>query len=91
MIKDLRTQLLRGSADVFEARLYGRLRFGECRALLRRRVVCEALEQEEHAGHRLTDLVVQAARDPLPLFFLRVQVFVLRPRAARSRAVPSSC
>ena len=41
-IKDLRPQFLRGSADVFEACLYGRLRLGECGALVRRRVVCEA-------------------------------------------------
>src|SRR4051794_7375373 len=73
MVKDLRAQLLRRSPDVFEARLYCRLRFAECHALLRRRVSCDALEQEEHAGHRLADLVVEAARDPLPLFFLGVQ------------------
>src|SRR6478609_6795274 len=73
MVEDLRTQLLRGSADVFKARLYRRLRFGESRPLLWRRVVCEAPEQEKHPGHRLTDLVVKAARDPLSFFFLRVQ------------------
>ena len=32
MIQDLGTQLLRGSADVFEARFDGRLRFAESAA-----------------------------------------------------------
>ena len=50
VVEDLRAQLLRGSADIFEARLDGRLRFAECRVLLLRGVLCEALEQEEHAG-----------------------------------------
>ena len=91
MVEDLGTQLLRGTADVVEARLDGRLCVAECDALLWCRIPGEALELEEHAGHRLADLVVETARDPLPLFFLRVQ----RSRSGLSplgfEAAPSSC
>ena len=70
MVENLRTELLRQAADVIEARLHDLLRLVELSLLFRGRGCSESLELEENGGHRLADLVVQAAREALTLRFL---------------------
>ena len=73
VIEELWAQLLREAADVVEAGLHDLLCLGQLRALLRARVGGQSLELEQYGGHRLPDLIVQAAGEPLSLLFLRLQ------------------
>ena len=86
VIEEFGAQLLGEAAHVVEARLHDLLRLGQLRALLRVRVGGQSLELEQDGGHRLSDLVVQAAGEPLALLFLRLEgvragvaAFLLQP------------
>ena len=86
VVEEFGAQFLRETAHVVEAGLHDLLGLGQLRALLRARVGGQSLELEQDGGHRLSDLVVQAAGEPLALLLLSLQgvgtgvaAFLLQP------------
>ena len=71
MIEQLGTEFLREPANVVEASLRDLLCHRQLSLLFRARAGREPFQLQRHGRHRLADLVVKTARDPLPLLLLR--------------------
>ena len=73
VVERLGAQLLGDPANLFEVGADCFLCFLERASLCGRRISAELLQEEEDAGHRLADLVVEAAGDSLSLLFSGLQ------------------
>jgi hypothetical protein len=73
VVEGLGAQFLRDSANLVEVRANRFLCFLERSSLGRGSVLSELLQEQEHAGHRLPNLVMEPARDPLPFVLSSLQ------------------
>ena len=87
MVERFGAELLRQSTDVLEALLDDLLRRCQLLALLRVGVGPEPLELQEHSGHRLADLVVQATCEALAFGLLCLQCVRTRLPALLGQSV----